>query len=543
MEVVSRDRRPASVALNRGPLQPVASPLAVAPASRRSDGWHGLLAVGDEHELVHLIVQLAREKLSLPAAAAILWSDDDGSAAFAADGFEPQQTRILLRREWRQQDLHDLCAGARLAGSVGYSDGRHPWWGLGPLVFITVRDDRANPIGLILVGNPATRRLPAPHTRVTLELLAHAAAGALLSIQQRRAEEARIRTVETQKRQLEALLEASAQVHGLNLDEVLQRIARTMTADGGFQRAAVYLRDDEDMLHARAFIGVPRHDMERIRAPVPFAVFAHLMRPEMQVSRSFIFDHRRHEVPSELLAALSIPEERGCAPGEWHPLDSLTIPLQGRDGQTIGLVSMDEPHDGRYPDLARVQVLELFAGACAVAVEQARLYDEVQRLAMTDPLTGLHNRRSFEGALRRELARVRRADSACSILFCDLDGLKQLNDAQGHDVGDRALQAVAQLLRARLREGDLSARLGGDEFVVMLPDTHAHEAVTVAEEIRALSAALGSPPLPPGVSISVSVGVAGTEGRHAVSPEELLSSADRALYSAKTAGRNQVDVA
>ncbi|HZU13084.1 MAG TPA: sensor domain-containing diguanylate cyclase [Chloroflexota bacterium] len=499
--------------------------------------WQRFLHVPDEDALARLVIHFGHDTLGYRRVAA-LWQQSDGSLALHGEiGYASGHSRLLREYRIDPEELRDAFGEESV--NVVPPAGGHPVlqaFGASRAIVLTDRNQRS--IGLILLGDPtAEAELPDD----TLDMFGYAASMALLLLRQKQDEEERIRMIQTQKHQLEALLHASANVHGPNLDEVLERIAASMTKDGGFRRAAVYLRDDADFLHARAFVGVSPEDAERIRVPLPFATFSHLMRPEMQISRSFLFDHRKHELPPELLSSLSIPEGAPAAPDLWHPLDSLTIPLQDRGGRTIGVVSMDEPDDGRYPGLERIQVLELFAGACAVAVEQARLYDEVQRLAATDPLTGLQNRRAFEDALHRAWAQSARAAREFCLLYCDLDGLKHLNDALGHEAGDLILQAVAVSLRSRLRDGDLAARIGGDEFVILLPDTDADGAAVVAEDVRGAVASLQLPAIPPEIELSLSVGVAGSCA--AGSPGDLVQQADKALYAAKGEGRNRVRVA
>jgi diguanylate cyclase (GGDEF)-like protein len=378
-----------------------------------------------------------------------------------------------------------------------------------------------------------------------LDLLAFQAGEALVDLREHKERQENMRLAMTQRLQLEALLQASADVYSSRqLDEVLQQIALAISSASGFGGVVVYLYDERtDLLHARAFVGVSSHDIERMReSPLPFSTFRPLMRPEIQISRSYVYDHRKYELPPELLASLSVPDVRDWKEGQWHPLDSLTIPLQDREGRTIGLLSMDEPSDKRFPDLTKLQALELFADACAVAIQQARLHDEIQQLAMTDPLTGLHNRRALEDVLRRELAQSRRNGLPCSILFCDLDHFKLVNDALGHAVGDQVLQSVAALFRQRLRRGDLAARYGGEEFVVVLPVTQPDQAVEVADNLRQRVASHPWPTLPTDTALTISVGVASTVGCPTVSETELIEAADRALYTAKQQGRNRVSM-
>jgi diguanylate cyclase (GGDEF)-like protein len=324
----------------------------------------------------------------------------------------------------------------------------------------------------------------------------------------------------------------------LGLDEVLGKIANILAKAGGFSAVAVYMLDPSSgLLNPRAIVGVSPEDMARMRAnPFPIGDYLPMMRPEMLVSRSYLFDHRRHQMPlnSILETALSVPElPSDWRPGMWHPLDSLTIPLD--DGPNrLGLLSLDEPVDRQYPDLATVQALELFADQCAVAISQVQLHQQLEQLAMTDSLTGLHNRHVLEDTLAREVLRAHRSGRPSALLFCDIDHFKVVNDQWDHATGDRILQHVAAVIRQRLRRGDLAARFGGDEFVVLLPETDMDAAVAVAKELRLRIAAASA-----SWSITVSIGVAdtATSGSDGAS---LLAAADAAMYQAKRAGRNRV---
>ncbi|MGH7643500.1 MAG: diguanylate cyclase [Candidatus Dormibacteria bacterium] len=345
--------------------------------------------------------------------------------------------------------------------------------------------------------------------------------------------------LERERRLLRGLLEASASMHeALGLDEVLGRIANILAAAGGFAGVAVYILDPSTgLLHLRATVGVSDEDIARMRAnPFPMEGMLPLMLPEMAISRSYLFDHRCHQMPENSILdfALSVPElASGWHPGLWHPLDSLTIPLD--DGQNrLGLLSLDEPVDQQYPGLATVQALELFADQCAAAISRVQLHQQLEQLAMTDSLTGLHNRHVLEDALARELLRAERSGRPCAVLFCDLDHFKEVNDQWDHATGDHILQQVAAVIRQRLRRGDLAARYGGDEFVVLLPDTELEAAVEVAGDLRERVEVTPSPR-----PVTVSIGVAGSSPSY-LDGASFLAAADAAMYLAKRAGRNHV---
>lgn len=168
-----------------------------------------------------------------------------------------------------------------------------------------------------------------------------------------------------------------------------------------------------------------------------------------------------------------------------------------------------------------------------------RVLTESARMARTDPLTGLANRRPWDEGLARELAARERTGRPLSVLLIDLDRFKSLNDTYGHAAGDVALAGIAAVLRAQARQADILARIGGEEFALLLAGCPVGTALARADGIRkAVETASASWATP----VTISVGVAAVP-EHADTAETLMAAADSALYAAKDAGRNTVRVA
>jgi diguanylate cyclase (GGDEF)-like protein len=174
---------------------------------------------------------------------------------------------------------------------------------------------------------------------------------------------------------------------------------------------------------------------------------------------------------------------------------------------------------------------------CGLAFQLREVVSKLQDAARTDPLTGIPNRRALAEAFERELARSRRTDRPVGLVVLDLDNLKLQNDAHGHPAGDEVLKRCTYVLMQTTRGIDTVARIGGDEFAVIAPEADTAGASATAERLRSAleqEFSSGSPPL----TVSCGVASSPSDGRD---PMDLLAAADRALYQAKSRGRNRVE--
>ncbi len=209
----------------------------------------------------------------------------------------------------------------------------------------------------------------------------------------------------------------------------------------------------------------------------------------------------------------------------------------------FGVLNLADKIGGGAYEARDLSVMDLVAPQIALAIERAswqQRANQFQLMSITDPLTGLHNRRYLEARLAEELSRSKRYNYPLSFMMIDIDDFKLYNDHNGHQAGDRALEITAQCLRAALRKVDVASRYGGEEFSILLPQTTLQEAGVLADRIRRkiLSAAFPHGKSQPLGAVTVSIGLSSFSAS-LDSAEAIVRAADRALYHAKSHGKNR----
>ena len=234
-----------------------------------------------------------------------------------------------------------------------------------------------------------------------------------------------------------------------------------------------------------------------------------------------------------------------------HTQSILAVPLL-LHGKVKGMVSAQSYRENAYSS-DDIELLEMLAAHAAIAIENARLFAETQKMADYDPLTDLlYNRRKFYELAEREFARAQRYPEPLSVIMLDVDHFKNFNDRFGHKVGDMVLRTIAEKCRQCVRDVDIVGRHGGEEFVILLPVTDLRRAAQVAERLRQLitqanvepmqvfyESVVGQKPSLESLQTTVSVGVAELDAS-CDNLDILIDHADRAMYLAKNDGRNCV---
>jgi diguanylate cyclase (GGDEF)-like protein len=192
-------------------------------------------------------------------------------------------------------------------------------------------------------------------------------------------------------------------------------------------------------------------------------------------------------------------------------------------------------------DVEQTMAASSLASHAAIALENARLHRIVERQALVDGLTGIANRRQCEDAMTTEIARADRLGSTLTLVLADLDDFKAVNDAHGHAVGDDVLRKFAAALRSTVRDSDLAGRWGGEEFLLLLPGADATGGALLADRVRETFSErsfVGRD----GETVTVTCSFGVAQHRAGGDVRELFASADRALYRAKRAGKNRVEL-
>ncbi|MCW2543060.1 MAG: diguanylate cyclase [Frankiales bacterium] len=326
------------------------------------------------------------------------------------------------------------------------------------------------------------------------------------------------RELRRRRRDLESLTELAEQIERTDdSSSVARTLLDAAISTYGFPRGVV-LASAEGHLPLLASYGLPEQLARRPGRPGPSAVVARAQEHKGTVLV------RGVDVTADPWLAHLLPGRRNL----------VVVPLSA-EGRSLGAMVLE--HTGGSKIERRVVTgLERSASYAALALRNAWLLEQVQRLAATDGLTKIANRRTFESTLEREVARATRSAEHLSLVMVDLDNFKVLNDTHGHQAGDEVLRNVAAALSCECRDFDTAARYGGEEFVVILPGCNAEEAFVIAERLRAsVATAPGATP------ITASAGVA-TYPTHAGDADTLVSAADAALYVSKNAGRDRTSV-
>ena len=225
----------------------------------------------------------------------------------------------------------------------------------------------------------------------------------------------------------------------------------------------------------------------------------------------------------------------------------VSVPLKIGD-RTIGVLNLSDKTTGEVFNEEDLRLVQSFASHAAVVLERNVLYDQAERLkklSITDPLTGLLNRRYLEERLEEEISRSSRHARRVSLMMLDIDGFKTYNDTFGHIAGDTLLKLIAESIMNSVRTMDIVSRFGGDEFIVILPETDALLASQIAERIRSEVERLAVPPrstVERGTkTATVSIGIA-SYPNNGDTIEVLLEQVDKALYLAKMQGKNRIEV-
>ena len=305
----------------------------------------------------------------------------------------------------------------------------------------------------------------------------------------------------------------------LELDRILNNVLQLLKDSFGYTYASIYLFDG-DVLHMGAQLGYPED----------------MLIPEISISEGVIGRTARIK---ETQFIRDVSADSDFLRASYDVRCEIAVPLLKEDN-VLGVLNVESGHDLLSEN--DVNLLNALAGSIAIAIDNARLHAEVKRMAMTDVISGLANRRAFDELLEAELTRASRYHHPLSLIILDLDSFKEYNDRWGHPAGDVRLREIANLLRLNVRDPDVAARYGGEEFAIVLPDTSKPGAMKLAERLRH-SAEESAPqqnedgcPVP---GYTISLGVA-TFPDDAASIEGLLLMADNAELMAKRLGKNRV---
>jgi diguanylate cyclase (GGDEF)-like protein len=408
-------------------------------------------------------------------------------------------------------------------GAVDEHDGEE--WHPEDALLVPMRSATGRLLGIVSVDDPVGGRRPSD---AQLEVLSAVCGHAALAVEHAQATAA----ADRHRAAVQHLLRVSARVTGRrSVEEMLFAVCGGIRDALGFQGVILSLTEGPDhRLTIRSSVGWSRDEIAAL-PDVPLASISRLLRPEHQREGCVLLAREEAELltPTEL-HGLHRGRRNGRGPLAWRN-HWLLIPLHDRDGAFTGVIWVDEPEDRLLPSTEDLQALRAFANQAVSAVESARQLEHLRHLAEHDPLTGLRNQRGLEPRIADDIA----ASETVSVLVCDVDDVRRVNDLLGPEAAEDVLRRFAAVLRRTTRGSDVPTRLDGAEFAVVLRDTDRVAALAVAERLRQ---AVREEFADVSVPISVSIGLAAT-GPTADTASEVLRAAHRALDAARRLGRDR----
>ncbi|HZQ63923.1 MAG TPA: diguanylate cyclase [Gaiellaceae bacterium] len=420
--------------------------------------------------------------------------------------------------DWGEQSGHrvvpDLDTGA------------HPdAWQAEDEIFVPFHHTDGHILGIFNVALPRSGLRPSEDDLRLLTTVVRHAARAVQRAQEMAAAAAH-------RRALEHLLRVSSKLtQTASKAAVLDAISAGISGALGFERVVVYLHDRETGALTPAAAAGFALDDPRLQLPFGLAELQTLFEEQYETEGCYLVPLEQAQARLPQLEGTYHSTSNGRGPWAWRR-HWLAVPMLDRRGACAGVIFADDPVDRLLPTTERLQALRLFANQATVALESVAQYEAQRYLAEHDALTGLRNRHSFMAELQAGLLEARKTGKELALVYCDLDGFKQLNDACGHTIGDAALVRFASVLADSVRSVDTAYRIGGDEFAVLMRGCNEDGARGAVE--RALSAWSAEPKAAQvAVNLDASFGVAMWRPQTGGSVEELLRRADEAMYEAK----------
>ena len=335
---------------------------------------------------------------------------------------------------------------------------------------------------------------------------------------------------ETREQAIESLRRRNADLEVLY--ETVKDLSSTLSVERVLQRLL-----DRTLQHLEAEIGsiLLLGDDDRLRVMVSHGLPSDVVeRTEMKIGEGISGHVALHGQPLIVEDVEAHPTFRRRNRERYYTATLISAPLV-RNGVLLGVININnktnrdafEPHD--------LRLLEAIAAHAAVALGNARKYEDTLRLSQIDGLTGLANHGHFYKTLEREIERARRYERGLALAMIDIDHFKQYNDRNGHRAGDQALVAVARIIGDRSRAHDVVARYGGEEFAIILPETELEGAHTFGEKLRT---AVEGVSLDGDEPLTISVGAVAF-GMNITTTSQLVDIADAEIYRAKSLGRNR----